>query len=438
MGRMTQSRTLGLWMNGSFVGRWSITASGEHRLNYASSWLESSQARPISLSLPLQAEEVSHRGEVVKQFFDNLLPDSDAVRDRIRMRFGTHDIQAFSLLSEIGRDCIGALQILPETMTPDDIRSIRYREVTEEEIEAILVETPSQGHFRTRTLNDFRISIAGAQEKTALLLHKGSWAVPMGTTPSTHIFKLPIGRIGFTDMSTSVENEWLCSQIIGSYGLQVAACQIARFGTQKALIVKRFDRILSDEGSWIIRQPQEDMCQATGTGSARKYESDGGPGIQRIMDLLAYGSAEETDRRAFFKAQILFWLLAAPDGHAKNFSIFIRAQGGFVSTPLYDILSAYPVIGTASEQIHQRKIHMAMAVTGVHRHYRLDQMRRDHWITTGRLSGLSAAVVDSLFDEIIEATPKVITLVSSIIPPGFPEQVADSILGGLQEAVRRL
>jgi serine/threonine-protein kinase HipA len=157
------------------------------------------------------------------------------------------------------------------------------------------------------------------------------------------------------------------------------------------------------------------------------------------MDLLAYGSTGETDRRAFFKAQILFWLLAAPDGHAKNFSIFIRAQGGFVSTPLYDILSAYPVIGTASEQIHHRKIHMAMAVTGAHRQqYVHDQMRRDHWVTTGRLSGLSAAVVDSLFDEIIEATPKVITSVSSIIPPGFPEQVADSILGGLQEAVRRL
>lgn len=438
MGRNTHSRTLGLWMNGYYVGRWTITSSGEHMLYYASSWLDADQARPISLSLPMQSASVPHRGVVVENFFENLLPDNDDIRRRIRMRYSVKDTRAFSLLSEIGRDCIGALQILPEDMSADDLKSIRYRGLSDQEIETILRETPLDGIFRTGSEDTFRISIAGAQEKTALLLHQGSWAIPIGTTPSTHIFKLPIGSIGFTDMSTSIENEWLCSQIISGYGLHVADCRMAEFGSQKALIVRRFDRRAAPDGSWIIRVPQEDMCQATATGSVQKYESDGGPGIQRIMEVLSHGSDGASDRKSFFKAQILFWLLAAPDGHAKNFSIFIRPRGTFVMTPLYDILSAYPVIGSSQGKIHRRRVKMAMAVTGRSRHYRLDQIRKDHWETTGRLSGLSTDEVHDIFDEIIEDTPKVISSVSSRIPPGFPDKVSDSILEGLQEAVSRL
>jgi serine/threonine-protein kinase HipA len=54
---------------------------------------------------------------------------------------------------------------------------------------------------------------------------------------------------------------------------------------------------------------------------ARKYESEGGPGIRAITDLLKGSDTPDADQRAFFKAQIVFWLLGATDGHAKNFSI---------------------------------------------------------------------------------------------------------------------
>ena len=94
----------------------------------------------------------------------------------------------------------------------------------------------------------FRISLAGAQEKTAFLRYKGKWQRPDKATPTSHIFKLPMsGRMGREqiDMSASVENEWLCSRIVAAFGLPVAACEMARFEDQRALIVERFDRAWS-------------------------------------------------------------------------------------------------------------------------------------------------------------------------------------------------
>lgn len=137
--------------------------------------------------------------------------------------------------------------------------------------------------------DDFRISIAGAQEKTALAWIDGRWCLPHGSTPTTHILKLPMGLVGNMklDLSHSIENEWLCSCILAAYGLTVAECEPLQFEDVKVLAVKRFDRAWLDgpSGPWLARLPQEDFCQATGTPAALKYESDGGPGIERIMGL---------------------------------------------------------------------------------------------------------------------------------------------------------
>jgi len=400
--------------------------------------LESPGARPISLSLPLQPSHIPHRGEKVEYFFDNLLPDSEIIRQRIQRRFGTANQQAFDLLSEIGRDCVGALQIVPEGYEPETVSKIECEQLSNKEVEQILIRTTANDMFRTDNVDDFRISIAGAQEKNALLFHQNVWAKPLGTTPSTHIFKLPLGDLGFADMSTSVENEWLCLQIMKHYGVETADCQMAQFGTVKTLIVKRFDRRLSKEGDWIVRIPQEDLCQATGTPAEMKYESDGGPGIKKILDVLLQSESSISDRRLLIKTQILFWLLAAFDGHAKNFSIFLLPKGNYHLTPLYDILSAYPVIGESGGLIHSRKIKMAMAVVGKSRHYHWYKIRKDHWMTTAERVGMDKEVVNLVIQEIIELTPVVIEKVKKEIPLGFPEFVADSILAGLHTAVRKL
>ncbi|MFM8878139.1 MAG: HipA domain-containing protein [Verrucomicrobiota bacterium] len=68
-------------------------------------------------------------------------------------------------------------------------------------------------------------------------------------------------------------------------------------------------------------------------------------GMMRIMELLRGSDRADADRRDFLRTQVLFWLLAAIDGHAKKFSIFILARGTYHLTPRYDVLSAHPVIG---------------------------------------------------------------------------------------------
>src|ERR1700761_1041753 len=203
--------------------------------------------------------------------------------------------------------------MLPPDEEPVGLQIIRGRPLNDAEIARFLRDTTSAPQLgQHEPVDDLRLSIAGAQEKTALLWHNGQWLLPEDSTPTTHIFKLPLGLVGNmrADMRTSVENEWLCAKIVAAYGLPIASCDIATFEDQKALVVERFDRRLSSDASWIVRLPQEDMCQATGRPSHLKYQADGGPGIAEIMDVLLGSENADPDRRQFFKTQLVFWLLA--------------------------------------------------------------------------------------------------------------------------------
>jgi serine/threonine-protein kinase HipA len=426
-------------MNGIRVGRWSITARGGHEFHYAASWLEHPDARPISLSLPLAQEDYVYRGIVVSAYFDNLLPDSSEIRQRIRSRYAAASISAFDLLAEIGRDCVGAIQLLPEDEEPPRARRIEGRPLGEGEITSILkgiTGTSTGGRFADE---EFRISLAGAQEKTALLWHEGHWLVPHGSTPTTHIIKLPLGRIGRLglDMSGSVENEWLCSRIAAALGFEMARCELARFGDLTALVVQRFDRRMAAGGSGILRLPQEDFCQVTGTPPSSKYESDGGPGIEAILNFLLGSRDSAKDRGAFFKAQVFFWLLAAPDGHAKNFSVFIERGGRFRLAPLYDIMSAYPVMGHGPGQIPPEKLKLAMAFAGKNRHYEWGKLGMRHIRETARRCGLESALA-GVIEGLVVSVPKAIGDVSSALPAGFSKSVAEPIFRGLEKQAKNL
>jgi serine/threonine-protein kinase HipA len=434
MGRKRVAAEMFIYMNGQKVGKLLQNAAGKLEMTYAEEWLGSEVRRPLSLSLPLSSQK--HSGEVVENFFDNLLPDSQPIRNRIQARFGARTNRSFDLLWHIGRDCVGALQLLPEDASMD-IRRVDAEPLTEAQIAATL------RNYRTMPLGmgadtGFRISIAGAQEKTAMLHLDGRWHRPLGVTPTTHIFKLPVGRIEHSnmDLSDSVENEWLCHLILKTYGFPVANAEIATFDTIKALVVERFDRRWAEDRSWIIRLPQEDMCQALGVPSALKYESDGGPGIERIMELL-FGSSEGlADRRTFMATQLVFWLLGAIDGHAKNFSIFLLAGGGFRLTPAYDILSAYPLV--AKRQLDQANLRMAMAVRGKNRHYDWVRILYRHWLGTAQSCRFPAEEMEAIVGDLLDRMDEVIQTVTDQLPPSFPADVAGPILDEMREARDRL
>ncbi|WP_318362983.1 type II toxin-antitoxin system HipA family toxin [Enterobacter sp.] len=431
---------LAIWMNGIHVGFWE-KSRGEDLLRYLPEWIADGQGRPLSLSLPFTPGNQAWRGNIVRDYFDNLLPDSEGIRRRLAMRYQAESLEPFDLLTELGKDCVGAIQLLHEDEEPTDLYSVKYRPLSASEIATALRNTTQvllPG--RQDDANDLRLSIAGAQEKTALLWHKGQWCMPEGNTPTTHIFKLPLGLVGNmkADMSTSVENEWLCSLLLEHYGIPVARTEIAQFEDQKALVVERFDRKWSADRQWIIRLPQEDMCQALGVSPLRKYQADGGPGISEIMEILSHSDQAEHDRAQFFRAQIIFWLMAATDGHAKNFSIAIAPQGRYHLTPLYDVLSAWPVIGHGNNQIAWQKCKLAMAVRGSSNYYQIYRIQKRHWINHGKLAGLGEQQIETMLDEIISVTPGVIDRVMALLPQTYPQELADSIFNGIRQQCRHL
>lgn len=427
---VARAKVLGVWMNGYPVGELIKSVSGGLTFGYTPKWLDTQGARPVSLSLPLRHQAYS--GDTVYNFFDNLLPDNKLIRDRIQSCFKVPSSHPFDLLAAIGMDCVGAVQIVPKEIQPRDVRRIEGEILSDAQISKVLT------NYRTAPLGmteddggEFRISIAGAQEKTALLWKDDAWCRPLGTTPTTHIFKLPIGKIEHSgmDLSESCENEWLCLKIAEAFNIPVCSSEVAVFDGTKVLVVKRFDRRYGD--GWIMRLPQEDMCQALGVSSNLKYESDGGPGIETIMRLLLQSRESSQDREIFFKSQVLFWLLAAIDGHAKNYSLFIEPEGRFRMTPLYDIMSAYPLL--AKKQLQEKKIKMAMALTGENRHYHWYSIQPRHFLSTARQVGFNEKTALTLFGEMMGKMDEAIMQVEKQIPVNFPDKIRESIFNGMRK-----
>jgi serine/threonine-protein kinase HipA len=329
------------------------------------------------------------------------------------------------------------VQLLPEGEAPGDWQRIEGEQLDAAGVASILRGIPTAAGDDA---GDFRISLAGAQEKTALLRHAGAWHRPLGTTPTTHIFKLPLGHVGNMrlDLATSVENEWLCAQIARAYGLAVADCEMASFEEQKVLVVERFDRRLSADGKYWLRLPQEDMCQALGVPPSLKYEADGGPGIRAILDLLLGSTRADADRLAFFKTQVMFWLLCATDGHAKNFSLTIQPRSRYRLTPLYDLLSAWPVLGHGANRLAPEKARMAMALLSGNRHYKWQDILPRHWLSAARICGIDQDAARTIIGDLVDATPKVVAAANAALPGGFPASVSSPILCGLETSARRL
>jgi serine/threonine-protein kinase HipA len=325
------------------------------------------------------------------------------------------------------------VQLLPQGTQPTGFDRLEYAHLSEAEVETLLRELTASPALGARSESpDFRIAIAGAQEKTALLRVEGRWARPVGATPTTHILKLPLGTVTQydADFSDSVENEWLCAQIVRELGLPVAATKVATFGRQRALVVERFDRQWMDNGTWIARLPQEDLCQATATPPTGKYESDGGPGMARCLEVLGGSDSAREDRQQFLLAQLAFWLLAATDGHAKNFSLFMYPGSRYGATPLYDVLSAWPVIGHGAHMLPYQEAKLAMAMRSKSSHHRLDSIRARHWHDLALKTG--GTLIWQAMVQLVRQAEPALERVRPLLPRDFPAKVWEAIEAGVR------
>jgi len=430
MARRRAHVPLNVFLNSRHVGVLRREATGAIDFQYGHSWLDWRSTFPVSLSLPLREDR--YIGNLVINVFDNLLPDNDAIRNRVAERVGAEGTDAFSLLTALGQDCVGALQFLPDGTDPGTVGDTDGKPVSDDEV-ADIIKNLAAAPLGMGEDEDFRISIAGAQEKTALLRKDGQWFKPTGTTATTHILKPQIGQLpNGIDLSNSVENEYLCLKLLEAMGVPTANVEIAKFGERRTLIVERFDRLWAKDGR-LLRLPQEDTCQALSIPPTRKYQSDGGPGMREIINLLKGSDTPDADIAIFMRASILFWLLGATDGHAKNFSIFLGPGGRFRMTPLYDVLTAQPSLDEG--QISRKKFKLAMSV-GRNRHYAIHDIVPRHFMQSADLSGVGTAAMKAIFEDITANAEQQAKAAIAKLPNGFPDQLVTSTMAAINRRVQ--
>lgn len=429
MARRPRHAPLSVFLNGSLVGTLRRAASGAVSFEYAAGWLNDAGAMPVSLSLPLR--ERPYRGEPVNAVFDNLLPDNEAIRRRVAERVGAGGTDAYSLLSSIGRDCVGALQFLNGDDYPDAPGAVHGEPIDEAGIADVLANLAT-APLGLNGEDAFRISLAGAQAKTALLWHNDQWLRPIGTTATTHILKPSIGRLpNGMDLTESVENEFLCLKLLAELGLPVTAVEMADFAGRRVLVVERFDRRWTPDGR-LLRLPQEDCCQALGVPPTRKYQSEGGPGLRNLLELMSGSDEPERDQQVIVKAAMAFWLLGATDGHAKNFSLMLGTGGRFHLAPLYDVLTVQPLFDAGG--IRRTEMKLAMSA-GDSRHYRLDEIRLRHFVQTAAWANVGRSIVESCFAEIEASMNDALAAVAAFdVPAALIESLSRGVRARIASA----
>lgn len=272
---------------------------------------------------------------MVDPFLEGLLPDRLSVREALAQRFSVSPRNPFALLAHMGMECAGAVQLVDEA----HLEQARAGEgalvpLTEEEIGQRLQSVQS-GAQPSWVAPQEGWSLAGAQTKIALHRTGGVWHEARGATPTTHILKP-----GISGMREQALGEHLCLQTLAAAGLPAARCEYRIFGEVEALVVARYDRVMTTGG--VVRLHQEDLCQATGTRPHRKYEADGGPGAVEIIRLLSRWCDDDgASARAFLDQLIANVLLGAPDAHAKNYSL-LHAGNHIRLAPAYDVASGLP------------------------------------------------------------------------------------------------
>lgn len=435
MGRRRQHAPLQVLINNRRIGWLEKESSGAISFKYEDEWLDWEHAFPVSLSLPLRPS--AYRGESVSAVFENLLPDNPSVRRIVAEKTGAAGADAYSLLAQIGRDCVGALQFLAEGEEINAAAPVAGEALSEDQIEAMLANL-ARAPLGIETDQEFRISVAGAQEKTALLWHEGRWKRPTGATPTSHILKPQLGEIptpfGLIDLSNSVQNEHYCLKLIQGFGLAVANSHIEQFGQRSVLVVERFDRQWRGEDR-LIRLPQEDFCQALSVPPSLKYQNQGGPSAAAVLEVLKASDAPREDQAAFIKSQIVFWLMGATDGHAKNFSLFLRPGGRFKLTPFYDVLSAQPAFD--AKAIPHSKFTLAMSA-GSNRHYKILDISGRHFAQTAAQAGMPAKAFHKVIEEVQDLAKAAGDRALSLMPADFHEEIHASITAAISQRLPRL
>jgi serine/threonine-protein kinase HipA len=356
-------------VNGDHLGHIAQSTNGRLAFEYDNRWLARIDAYPLSLSMPLTAKRHTHA--TIANYLLGLLPDRDRALDAIAKRHGVSR-NPFALAGAIGEDLAGAVQIVP----PGRLATLKRREganpISEERLAKFLDQLVANPGAMQITEDAGLFSLAGAQPKKAISWVNGKWREPRGRTPSTHIIKPPM-----VHLAGQVENEHFCLRLAQACELTAVRSEVVMIGGKPNIVTERYDRRrfrggrtlpLTSAGGTVVRLHQEDMCQALGITPADKYQSEGGPGMKAIMNLLGGSGNPSADRTRFMRACAFNFAILGTDAHAKNYSVLIE-PGNYRLAPLYDINSVLPY-----DTLDTRKL--AMSIGG---EFRWRQIHRRNW-----------------------------------------------------------
>lgn len=326
------TRLLEVYFGQAKAGTLSQDAAGALSYAYDPDYLNGPDPRAISFSMPLR--EAAYADRVVRPFFSGLLPDEGA-RQRLAGALGLSAGNAFGLLEAIGGECAGALSLYPpgegSRLSGDGVETLSPARLAE-----IL------GKLRARPLlageEGVRLSLAGVQDKLAVCVDGEDIGLAKGGRPTTHILKPFIQALDGT-----VENELFCLRLAARLDLPVPPVEMRYGGAIPFLLVERYDRVRNRDGT-IARLHQEDFCQALSVPPELKYEEEGGPGVEKSLDLIDRATARPAaDRLNFIRAVMFHYAVGNADAHGKNYALLYRGEVPDLA-PLYDVVctAAYP------------------------------------------------------------------------------------------------
>lgn len=425
MGRKKIAQKLNVFLGRHHVGTLTKQSKGSIEFKYSDGWIETGFG--ISLSLPLI--DKSFAGDKAAFYFDNLLPDNKNILETIAKKVGAESTQQFDLLSAIGRECVGALSFYPYEEQPTFSNKMSVRLLKESDI-AHRIKGLATDNPLGMDEGDFRLSLAGVQEKMALLYRKGKWFEPRGQSATSHILKKKMGTLaGGINFEKSIDNEWTCLFFAKEAEINTCNAEIVTFEDQKVLCVERFDRVWKD--NFLHRIPQEDFCQALGVSPHGKYERSGGPSIEKMMKFLERSNNAEADRKMLFKTVMFNDLIHNTDGHAKNFSIYVTRKG-FALTPMYDLLSAHFMAEKHKDRYS--KLRSSLSVNGK---YHFKEITLKDWAEESKKCKISKGMFEEICGE-LHQTFKTFKIISKSIPTEVDMTELKSILKGTQNRAKFL
>ena len=334
---MSDRDALDVYMHGNVAGILERRSQARLRFTYDEEWVAEARS-PMSLSLPVRPEPYEH--DECAPFFEGLLPEGDFLK-AIARTLHVSASNPFQLLTELGGECAGAISIAPAGGPEPGADPRPPRWLSEAELSGLLADLPQRPLIaaidEVEDGGGFRLSLAGAQDKVAVLVEEDRIGLSHGRPPTTGILKAPIPHV-----EESVANEAFCMSLAAHVDLDVAAAEPRLADSHEYLLVHRYDRSRETSDG---RLHQEDFCQALGLVPAVKYEKEGGPAVADCADLIRRNcSAPARDITVFLDALLFNFAIANYDAHSKNYSLLLDGPGSIRLAPLYDLIctAAYP------------------------------------------------------------------------------------------------